>query len=509
MNIFLEHALQFSQNKPDQVIVIDKWRSWTWSDIVSRAYHYRNSVINNFPVISDIPAIPLLVGRGGEVVACVLVILLAGRAAAPLSSLQPADRLKQCLNKLGTLKILDARTLEERQTISSSIELLDPTEPSIDMGNQERITEINVPETLLYILFTSGSTGEPKGVMVSHQNILNTMLWSTDYIDWKETDVIGGATQFSFDIANFDLFSCLYYGVPLSLFPKPSDVRDVIQRISDTRVTSIFAVPAFFSQFVRAGLLDTMRGSTLRRILAGGDFSPPTHTLEWLRKTDQIDIYNVWGPTETSIVNTMHRLTDSDHQLLEQGHYASIGAPHPRMPMVLVDESGVQIQEPNERGEIWMLGDCVSLGYLGGSDSENQAYVEYNGQRGFRTNDIGYMDEDGLLYLVGRTGSTIKLSGYRVDLGDVERALACLPDVHMAGAFVTETTPGITELWAAVELKPGIEEFQIYTAKRTLRKVLPNYMVPKRLFTLHELPLNSNGKVDRQCIKKLLSTGIG
>ena len=503
MSVFVERALSFAALQPHKVIVVDKWRRWTWDQLVDRALSYKRVVGERFSSDATAHAIPIVVGRGGDVAAAVLGILMAGRAAAPISARQPVSRLRRCIDQLGATVVLDARAPEEREDLGQSLIVVEDDAPG-DIS--QSVPSVRLA-SIVYILFTSGSTGEPKGVMVSHGNILNTLIWSADQIEWRDGDVMGGATQFSFDIANFDLFTCFYFGVPLSIFPDPSDVRDLTDRIAETGVTSIFAVPAFFAQFVRAGVIPELRRMPLRRILSGGDFFPPAHVLEWLNGAPEVEVFNVWGPTETSIVNTMHKVGEADVPLLEKGQYPPVGRHHPRMPFVLMGEDNRVVTTVGERGEIWMLGDCVSIGYLGPEDADHHAYVTHDGMPAFRTQDIGYLSGDGSLNIAGRTGAIVKVAGYRIDLGEVESALTRLPQVHLAGAFVNEAIVGINELKAAVELRPGVDRLDIFAAKRRLRQMLPSYMVPKRLFVLPVLPLNQNGKVDRGTIKRIVTAG--
>jgi amino acid adenylation domain-containing protein len=493
MSVFVEKALAHADRSPDTVVVTDKWRTWTWSDLVARASAYGEAAVEHFPEADGTSAVPILVGRSGETPAAALGLLMAGRAVAPLSPQQPTARLNRCLSKLGVTDLIDARAPQEQDDLQLPLKTIVPDKAAdrpASVGDAD-------PCSLLYILFTSGSTGEPKGVMCDHNNLLNTVKWSSDFIDWRSDDVVGVATQFSFDISWFDLLMCFYHGVPLSVLSDASDVRSVARQIADDGITSIFGVPAFFSQFVRAGLVGALRDTKLRRILSGGDFFPPAHILEWMDEASHVQILNVWGPTETSIVNTMHPVDNSDRPLLDQGKYPPVGHSHPRMPFVLIDEGGTAVTEPGIRGEIWMRGDCVSLGYLQDEALTKEVYTSFEGTRAFRTADIGYLDDEGRLFVAGRVGSVAKVSGYRIDLGEVEGALATLESVHLAGVFVKEVLPGINELWAGVELTPGRLDLDIFDAKKALRRMLPNYMVPKRLLVLEKLPLNANGKVDR------------
>ena len=144
-----------------------------------------------------------------------------------------------------------------------------------------------------------------------------------------------------------------------------------------------------------------------------------------------------------------------------------------------------------------MLGACVTDGYLGDAEKTRQAYIKLDGQRAFRTQDIGYVDEKGCLFIVGRLGSTVKVAGYRIDLGEVETAASSLSEVHLACGFVNELAEGHEELWLAIEPQVQNEALDIYSIKKRLRNVLQSFMVPKRVIVMEELPKNANGKIDR------------
>ena len=158
----------------------------------------------------------------------------------------------------------------------------------------------------------------------------------------------------------FDVFTSFYFDIPLAIYSNPSDVIQVVAETATFRITSVFAVPTFFSQILRNGLVNDPRLGGLRRIIAGGDFFPPSHVLGWIESLPSVNIFNVWGPTETSIVNTMHKIGASDIPPLRQGRPAPVGKSHPRMQFHLVDESGTILREANQRGEICMFGACAS-----------------------------------------------------------------------------------------------------------------------------------------------------
>ncbi len=485
---------------PDDLAVRDIERSWSWREILDRATIYRDSVRN--ASLDNAVAVPIIVDRSAESIAAILGVLLAGHAFSPLSPHQPDSRLNDCLIALNCrhVVVLPGSLFDASRCSSAGIE-------SIIMAQEgQSVWEppaARTKQSLLYVLFTSGSTGTPKGVKVSFGNIENTLVWSTDFLDWNDRDVMGNVAPFFFDISMFDLFAAIYFRVPIAVLSNPSDIHATLDEIERFGVTSIFSAPLFFSQFTRTGTLADTRLDGLRRIVSGGDFFPPAHVLSWMEKRPKTTIWNVWGPTETSIVNTMHRISAGDESLLRNGNYSPVGRQHPRMPFVLLDEDRNEVQ-PGNLGEICMLGDCVTLGYLADRTKTEASYFDWGGRRAFGTKDLGYIDEIGDLFMTGRIGSTVKIGGYRIDLGEVESAAARIPHILLSGAFVHESEPGMKQLHLAIELRDPTQN-DTFAIKQELRKLLPAYMVPKRIFILGTLPRSANGKIRRSALAELTS----
>ncbi len=479
---------------PDRVIVKDAGQEWTWKKLISTAIQYAQA-IEDVPELPPGAVIPFFVDRSGYSVAAMIGITLSGRAYAPLSIDQPQERIEECLRLLAPRILLET----SREAANSFAGLKKIARPEgQELREVPKALNSARPGEMIYVLFTSGSTGEPKGVLVSYPNVLNTLLWSLETLDWQAEDVIGCATNFFFDLSQFDLMTSLSLNIPLAIYSHPENVNTVIEETERFKITSIFTVPVFFSQLLRCQGLRDPRTRSLRRIISGGDFFPPQHVLGWMDERPDIAIFNIWGPTETTIVNTMHRISEADRPLLTEGQFASVGKAHSRMPFVLLDESEKEVTLPDVRGEICMLGDCVTHGYIQNPEATRQVYFSWNGQRAFRTQDIGWLDKDKNLYIVGRKGSTVKISGYRIDLGEVEKASTAAPGIHLARAFVVDLQDGVQELWAAVEPKDKEKEFDIYQFKKNLRQRLPRYMVPKRVVVYRTIPKNANGKIDRR-----------
>jgi amino acid adenylation domain-containing protein len=486
------HIWQAARSAPAKTIVVDATREWSWHDLLWRAEGYARALR---ALDGRTPIVPLLCGRTGETVAAILGCLLAGRAFAPLAPDQPAERLRSCFKRLAATAFVSTLSGEAPAAADALVRVgALPAEGAA----LPRAPEID-PAAIVYVLFTSGSTGTPKGVMVGARNIANTIAWSEDVLPWKNDDVIGVAVNFFFDISMFDVFAALRFGVPLAILSKPSDLSHTADEIAAFGVTSIFSAPALFSHIVRTCILGDRRLRSLRRIISGGDFFQPSHILAWRAARPDVEIYNVWGPTETSIVNTMHLVSGADEIDLRSGRHAPVGRSHPRMEVAIVNEE-LRVLPDGERGEICMLGASVTHGYLDDPERTASAYVTIRGQRAYRTQDLGFIGADGLLRIVGRLGTMAKINGYRVDLAEVEGAASTMPAIHRAVAFVCEAEPGLQELWLAIEPRVTSEPMDIFGAKNALRRLLPVYMVPKRLVIVPDLPLTPNGKIDRLAV---------
>ncbi len=446
-------------------------------------------------------AVPIIADRTIHTIAAIIGTIISGHAFATISISQPASRIEACVKELNTTAVLCGTHLNENEA-GRFLEILSASKNELS-NDQIDINAKN--DQLLYILFTSGSTGKPKGVMCSHNNILNTLVWSHDYLKWNKNDCVGVASQFSFDISMFDFFISMFKGIPLVILEKPNDPRVVLNQINKHNITSIFSVPFFFSQFLHGNLINQINESSLKRIISGGDFFPPSDLLAWLNTCPQLELYNVWGPTETSIVNTMYKVSADDIALLSSGQNCSVGKTHPRMMFSLIEPDN---EEPTvisgNTGEIAMFGESVSLGYLNNPQLNKSKYFNYRGEKAFRTGDLGTL-KNNLLFIEARIGRQVKIAGHRIDLAEVEAAVTASSTIFASAAFTVEIVTGVKEIWCCVEANQSKIDIDIFKLKAEVRKKIPLYMVPKRFFALNKLPLNANGKIDRDLAKKLVS----
>jgi len=482
-NIFIEKIIKNYKNNPHKKIISDHKKSLTYSQLI-------NLALSNSRKIREIKSdfIPIIVERNVETVVAILSVIFSKKIFCPISNKFPNERIDLFL------KILKCKFLIN----CSDKKFNDKNELKIDYKTKENFFNFHLSDfdETFYLLFTSGTTGIPKGVKLSFKNIYNTIIWSSNYLNWKNHK-IGIATEFSFDISMFDLFSGLYYSTPIYIFQNPSNPFKSIKEIKKNKITSIFSVPTFFSNFVRYNLIKKSF-SPLRRIISGGDFFSNKDILSWKTNHPKTDLFNVWGPTETSIVNTMYKVQKKDIQILKESKSIPVGTSHPMMRLkILKNKKEVQ---KGKIGEICMIGDCVSQGYIG-HNKNSKNYFQYNSKRAYLTGDLGYLDKRNYLHIIGRKDNTIKVSGYRIDALEVESIVNMNFDVTNSCLLKTSFFD-INILCLVIESNKKINHEKIFNF---LKKKLPSYSLPKKIISLKKFPLNQNNKIDRNKLKKILN----
>jgi len=486
-NLLIEKILKNGEKYSNIKIFEDSKNSITYAELLKISF----SNINKIKLIKD-DYIPILVDRNLNSIIAILSIILSKKTFCPISPSLPNKRINKITQILNSKHIINCsqKKLSELSTLKE-IKL-----NKINSVKKFRKIKINFSEKfnnfndIFYILFTSGSTGSPKGVKLSYANIHNTLLWSRKYLRWKNHK-IGIATQLSFDISMFDVFSGLFFNVPSFLFSNPSDPFISQKEINKFKVTSIFSVPAFFSNFIKFDLLKNK--NKLKRIISGGDFFPPKDILYW-KKNTLSEVFNVWGPTETSIVNSMYKIQKKDIKNLQLGKNQPVGKSHKEMEINIVKNR--KILKRKQIGEICMSGKCVAAGYLGHIKNQRN-FINLKGKKSYLTGDVGYFDKKGNLFILGRKDNTIKILGYRVDALEIQNTVNKIDYITSSLAFVLEDY-GHKTLCLAIETKKAIS---IERIKKILIQNLPKYSIPKKIKFFDKFPINFNYKIDQKKIK--------
>ena len=355
-----------------------------------------------------------------------------------------------------------------------------------------------------YIMFTSGSTGSPKGAVMSHANLLNFIPWVRAAFEVGDDDVFTNVNPLYFDNSVFDVYGSLFNGAALVPFDAATmkDPYRVLQRIDELGCTLYFSVPSLLIYFQTLKILTPRVFNSVRRIVFGGEGYPKSRLKDLFDCfADRARLVNVYGPTECTCICSAYDVTSAD--LATPDGYAPLGALIPNFTQLILDPEQ-RAAPAGEIGELYLGGPCVGLGYYGEPELSARAFVQ-NPQnprfhdRLYRTGDLVRVSpDDGKLYFVGRNDSQIKHQGYRVELGEIEHALGRVPGVDEAVALHS-TRDGASQILAVVGSKTAIAADVL---RREAGALVPAYMVPARITVLDELPKNANGKIDRNLLKE-------
>lgn len=354
-----------------------------------------------------------------------------------------------------------------------------------------------------YIMFTSGSTGIPKGVLISQRSLLNFISWGRETYQLSPDDIMTNVNPIYFDNSVFDFYCSVFNGITMAAFSKDivENPKEMLQIIHDTKCTFWFSVPSMLIYLTNLKLLTKEILENIRIFSFGGEGYPK----ELLRKLYGIygstaDFYNVYGPTEGTCICSAYLIQKED---MEAEGLAPLGEIAPNFDYVILDES----DQPADCGELCLMGDQLALGYYNDAERTQRSFVRYTGIQAFyakmyRTGDLVEV-RDGKLYFVGRADNQIKHMGYRIELEEIEHALIKIQSVKQCAVIHTVSRNNMSKLVAYIASDIKMEDSLV---RQELRKYLPGYMIPNKFVYVDELPKNANGKVDRTYLSKYLES---
>ena len=349
---------------------------------------------------------------------------------------------------------------------------------------QNRIIDTDV----LYILFTSGSTGDPKGVIISHRNVITYMEWSGKVFGFDSNTVFGSQTPFYFSMSVLDIFQTIRTGAEFVIIPKKlfSLPGDLISYIDETQINTIYWVPSALCQLANINALDNPKLKCVKMILFAGEVMPAKQLNMWKRALPDAFYANLFGPTEVTDICTYYIL---DREIADD-ESIPIGRTCDNMDVFIVDENGKEVTGTQE-GEMLVRGASVAYGYYKNPEKTKEAFIQNPLQdsyeeKVYRTGDLVHYNENGEIIYVSRKDFQIKHMGYRIELGEIETAASAIAQID------SEIVLFYT---GAIDAKD---------IKKNIKKKVPRYMIPTRYVTMEEMPLNLNGKIDRGELKKLL-----
>lgn len=356
-----------------------------------------------------------------------------------------------------------------------------------------------------YIMYTSGSTGMPKGAVMSHANLLWFIQWSQDRFEIGPNDILTNVNPIYFDNSVFDFYSALFSGACLVPFTQEQvqDVRKLVSFVDKAKCTIWFSVPSLLVYLLTTRSLTRTNFTSVRKIIFGGEGFPKAKLKQLYDLFgDRVQLENVYGPTECTCICSAYTISAADFDDMQ--NLAPLGILAQNFDFEILN---LEDTSDTGMGELFLRGPQVGLGYYNDVERTQRAFIQNPKQAkflelGYRTGDLVQLDARGFLHFKGRVDFQIKHMGYRIELEEIEAALSTLPQVDECAVVYRKDSHGfgqIIAVWAGERECEGDSTILI-----ELGKLLPNYMLPKRVFHLAELPKNANGKIDRIQVQQLI-----
>jgi len=511
LHLLLEKS---ADEHPERTAVVDRERSVTYRELDSGANRVAQMLRSNGVEPGD--RVGIYLDKSMEAVIGIYGVLKAGGVYVPLDARAPVARVAYIASDCG-IEVLISSSKQHQQTselanlgaplrtiVNMAREAAAGTIPSVDVLNfstsedSDRLNLGGDENDLAYILYTSGSTGQPKGVMLSHLNGLAFVRWGIAELGVRPEDRLSSHAPFHFDLSIFDLFAAAGTGASVMLVPSSTSVFpvEVARFIRDQEITVWYSVPSILSLLVQHGTLEEGDLPNLRCIVFAGEVFPNKFLAQLMKTLPHVSFHNWYGPTETNVCTAYPVDTVPD----ALGADIPIGKAITGVGTLVVNEDGSPTAK-GEEGELLVRGPTVMRGYWGDAAKTASRLLDdakNPGAKLYKTGDLVVEESDGNYRFRGRRDHQIKSRGYRIELGEIETALNAHPDVVecVVVAIPDDLISNRIEAFVVVRGEQNSGQLIAWCAGR-----VPRYMIPEAFRFADVLPKTSTGKIDRQAVR--------
>lgn len=493
--VFLETT---SKRFPDKTAIIDENGSVTFSELRSRALRLAASIRKKTNDVKS-PIMVYLPKSCNSIIAF-MGILYSGNFYTPTDVTFPFAKVRGIIDQLHPILYISIGDcidkLVENGIQRDQIIDISQTE-DVELPLEKSYYDHQIDSDLAYVLFTSGSTGIPKGVSITHRGIIDYAEWLSDTFDIDETFVFGNQAPFYFDNSILDIYSMLSQGSTMVIIPQKCFAWPVMlmRYIAEKQINTIFWVPSALISVANADILSGVDCSCLKRVLFCGEVMPNKQLNHWRKHLPDALYVNMYGPTEITDVCSyfiLNRDFKDDDPL-------PIGKACRNTEIIILNDRDERVVDPHEIGELCVRGSSLAVGYWNNSEKTSGAFVQnplnpYYPEKIYRTGDLVFYNDFGEIEFIGRKDYQIKHMGYRIELGEIETAVFGYSGVQNCCAVYDDNRKRIVMF-----CQGDIDESEL---QKYLIQILPKYMIPSDIHILDGFPYNDNGKIDRKKLKQ-------
>ena len=480
-----ELIAQQARKTPDAIAVVSGDKTQTYRQLDERSNQLANYLRKQNVGRGDL--VGMCCNRDVDTPALLIGIMKSGAGYVPLDPDYPVDRLAYMVENSEVKHVIaHLDQAELTAEFAAATTFIDQDWDSIAAAGKKPVKAKLKPETdIAYVIYTSGSTGKPKGVQVQHRAAVN-FLWSMiETPGFTADDRILATTTLSFDISVAEIFLPLVVGGSVAVVDRVTarDTTALVEAMQRYEVNFMQATPAMWRM-----ILETeFAGRPEMKFVTAGEPLPRDLIQPLLDRCGEL--WNLYGPTETTVYSSGTRVTSDEGRIL-------IGTPVANTQLYIVDSSN-ELCPPETAGELLIGGDGVTLGYLKQDDLNAEKFVDFNGQQVYRTGDLALLTKDGQIFHMGRMDNQIKFNGHRIELGEIDAAMAMQTGVRQAATVLREDRPGDKRLVGYLLVEEG---FVPDTSKirHNVGLTLPDYMVPNLIVVVDKFPHTPSGKLDRK-----------
>ena len=498
MRNILEYLEKTAKRVPDKAAFVCGDDRITFSELRRRAAAYGMRIAEMAQHVTRRP-VCVIGERNIDTLVCMLACVYSGNFYVPVDPSLPEDRIKKMLDGVDLIGAVccGGERYEDDRLLFSDVYKPGTCGPSAadscapaDPGSFGKTCSFEP----LYGIFTSGTTGEPRLVVKSHDAMIRFIDMFTQMFGFEETDILGSQLPFYFDASSKDLFCCLKCGLTVHIIPAKyfSFPQFLVRYLINEKITKIIWVPSALSLVADTDSLNVFGiPAALKKVFFVGEQMPVRQLNYWKNLMPEAEFINIYGTTETA-GNFLYYIYD---KILPEDRRLPTGLPFPDTKVFLLKEDGSLVQGPGEQGEICVVSSTLSMGYYGRPEMTEEVFVQnpFAAYREimYKTGDIAVYDADGNICWISRRDFQIKRMGYRIELSEIETVLGAIEGIRECCCIYNEENKKIVFFYQAErDLKKEIG--------KQVRQKLPKYMFPSQYIRLDVMPHNANGKIDRK-----------